>query len=60
MDLFEYSQKSQLNNNSYIIKFINYPDYHSIVDAFITNKIDIATVTLFEALYIQSIIKTNS
>jgi len=53
-DLFEYSQQKDSLFNSYKIKFINYPTYQSIVDAFIYNEVDIATLTLFEALIINN------
>tara|TARA_A100001015_G_scaffold319343_1_gene441945 strand:- start:1729 stop:2679 length:951 start_codon:yes stop_codon:yes gene_type:complete len=53
-DLFEYSQPSLNIFSKYNLKFSHFNNYQNIVDSFINNEIDIATITLFEALYISS------
>ena len=53
-DLFEYSYPTFNFFSKYNLKFSNFSNYQDIVDSFIQNKIDIATITLLEALYISS------
>ncbi|RAP23958.1 hypothetical protein DID73_01970 [Candidatus Marinamargulisbacteria bacterium SCGC AG-343-K17] len=53
-DLFELSQKNNNPLSNFKLQFNHYENYDGILDAFINNKIDIATVTLLEALTIQN------
>ena len=53
-DLFEEAQKKGAPLSNYKLKFTRFNDYNNIQNAFINNTIDIATVTLHEALIIQS------
>ena len=57
-DLFEYSQKNQSIISSYTIKFKNYTNYQQIINAYVSGEINIATITLFEALHINQ--QTNN
>ena len=56
-DLFEHAQKKGDPLANYNLKFTRFNEYNDILNAFINNTIDMATVTLHEALVIQSKIK---